>query len=282
MHRVPRNQGVKMHYRGRLRRGFPPLLCVLSIVSSLSCVQAAQLTPHRAEYKVSLVSATPGTGIANLDGVLVSDWDQSCEGWTLDQKMGLTIYNARGEKQLTMISNVSTWESADGRLYRFSVNNESPGGESEEIEGSAELPGDGEPGTARFTKPEPKVVLLPKGTLFPTAHAVLVLQRAAQAPTILSRKVFDGLAIDGLNEINAVLGRPIKAPAKMPQLAGRRSWQLNLAFFKADSGAAEPDQEISMRLFDNGVGEDMLLDFGNFKAKAVLDKLVIGKHPVCK
>lgn len=266
--------------RGRI--GLALLSCVLLPFIGLQAAEAAELIPHRAKYKVGLVAAKSGTGIANIQGLMVSDWDLSCEGWTLDQKMALSIFDTQGRKRVSLVSSVSTWESADGRLYRFSVNNVSPGGKSEKIEGSAELPGGGKAGTAQFSKPERKTLKLPKGTIFPTFHSELVLGAADRAPVIISRKVFDGLSIDSLHEVNAVVGRPIETPSKRPELAGRRSWPLNLAFFKVSSTAAEPDQEISMRIFDNGVGDDILLDFGNFQAKATLDTLEMGKRPVCK
>lgn len=258
------------------------LLGVLLPFIGLQAAEAAELMPHRATYKVALVAAKTGTGIAQIQGLMVSDWDLTCGGWTLDQKMALTIYDARGRKRVSLVSNVSTWESTDGRLYRFSVNNVSPGGKSEKIEGSAELPGSGEAGTAQFSQPERKTVTLPKGTIFPTFHSELVLGAADRAPVIVSKKVFDGLSLDGLHEVNAVVGKPIKTAVKRPGLTGRRSWPLNLAFFKTVSTAAEPDQEISMRIFENGVGDDIVLDFGNFQAKATLDRLEMGKRPVCK
>ena len=54
-----------------------------------------------------------------------------------------------------------------------------------------------------------------------------------------------------------------------------------MAFFPIAGKAAEPAHEIGMVMYDNGVGENLLLDFGDFKVRAHLLRLEMSEHPSC-
>ena len=42
-----------------------------------------------------------------------------------------------------------------------------------------------------------------------------------------------------------------------------------------------PDYEMSVRLFENGVAEAMVLDFGNFTVRASLEEFEFLPEPAC-
>lgn len=269
---------------GRCCGDFAALLRATILPLSLLCAasaSAAEFIPHRAHYKFTMMSSRNGAGIANVDGEMVADWDQSCEGWTLSQKSVMNIYVASGRRLLSIASTISTWESRDGREYRFSVRNTRDGKTSEVIEGMARMAAEGLPGWSEFTAPKAKKLTLPRGTLFPTNHTLLVLRKLDQAPTIVSVPVFDGMTVDGVHDVTAVIGLPVRGGSAQAKLAGRRSWPVQLAFFRIEGRQAEPEHEIGMRLFDNGVSEALVLDFGNFKVRGILARLELGRRPVC-
>lgn len=222
-----------------------------------------------------------GTGVANVDGDMVADWDQSCEGWTLSQKSVINIYAPSGQRVLSIASTISTWESRDGREYRFAVRNLRNGRPAEIIEGTARIAADGSSGRAEFTSPKKQTMPLPRGTVFPTAHTVRVLEKLHEAPTIVPMPVFDGMTVDGVHDVNTVIGRPAKGVSTQAQLTGRWSWPIHLAFFSEGGQQAEPEHEIGMRLFDNGVSEALVLDFRNFKVRGTLERLELGRRPTC-
>ena len=56
---------------------------------------------------------------------------------------------------------------------------------------------------------------------------------------------------------------------------------MRLAFFPADTKADEPDYELGMRLFDNGVSGDMSLDYSDYVIKAKLDEIEPLSKPAC-
>lgn len=245
---------------------------------------AFELAPHRAIYGVSLASAKSGSGIATVKGEMFADWSESCEGWTLDHRTRLDVAFAPGGV-IRLTSAVATWESRDGLDYRFTVRNSANGRVTGRIEGHATLAAPGRAGQVVYDVPAGRTDTLPAGTVFPTRHSVRVLEAAATAPTMISMPVFDGLTLDGAFFISAVLGRP-RAPAKKPRAAlaaleGRLSWPLRMAFFPVAGQDAEPRHEIGMVMYDNGVGEDLLIDFGDFAVRARLIRLEMSERPSC-
>jgi hypothetical protein len=255
--------------------------CVLLVSLGAVAAQAAELVPHRALYKMNMLSARSGAGVETVEGEMIADWAESCDGWTLDHRSVFDVTYTQGQA-VRIVSNVATWESRDGREYRFNVTNKTNDDAADRIEGHARLDGKAG-GKAVFDQPEPKTADLPAGTIFPTAHSRVVLEVIGGAPSILSHTVFDGLTDDGALQVSTVVGEEVAAGRDpgMAALKGLRSWPVQMAFFPIGTGATEPEQEIGMRLFENGVGDAMVLDFGDFKVRATLVRLEIGKRPAC-
>lgn len=258
-----------------LRAGAVAILAVAG-----SAAVAAELMPHRALYNMTLTSSRGGSGVETVKGEMIADWSESCDGWTLDQRSVFDVGYSSGQN-LRIASNISTWESRDGLQYRFNVTNKTNEEVTERTEGHARLTGENGGGAAEFEQPDASKTTLPRGTIFPTEHSRQVLRDIGGAPMILSHTVFDGLTDGGSLQVSTVVGAEMArdAATAMAALKGLRSWPVQMAFFK--TGASEPDQEIGMRLYENGVGEAMVLDFGEFKVRANLVKLDVLKHPSC-
>jgi hypothetical protein len=56
---------------------------------------------------------------------------------------------------------------------------------------------------------------------------------------------------------------------------------MRLAFFPADSKQEQPDYELGMRLLDNGVSQEMTLDYGDYVIHAKLDDIEALSRPSC-
>ena len=89
-------------------------------------------------------------------------------------------------------------------------------------------------------------------------------------------------------QITAVIGPSSSratstAGEKLPKspLLNRPSWRMRLAFFPADSKQEQPDYELGMRLLDNGVSQDMTLDYGDYVIRARLDDIEALPRPSC-
>ena len=51
--------------------------------------------------------------------------------------------------------------------------------------------------------------------------------------------------------------------------------------FRPSDNTSEPDYELSMRLFENGIGADFLFEYGEFSIRARLDRLEALPRPHC-
>lgn len=254
------------------------------LVASLGPAGAAEFAPHQAAYALSLHSSRQGAGVIAATGDMVADWTEACEGWTFDHQFNLDVTYATGASA-RITSNVATWESRDGRDYRFTVRNLADDDVAEVFEGHARLEGPGKGGVANFDQPESQRFELPKGTLFPVAHTLLILDKAGEDPVTVSRPVFDGLSDEGAYEINAVIGKPVTPPDAGQPVVGvlsrHRSWPVTMAFFPLTSNDAQPEHEIALRLYDNGVADEFLIRFDEFAVKAKLKSLSMSGRPKC-
>ena len=258
-------------------------LVALTGLWSLPAAAAVDLAPHRAFYSMSLGTVRSGSGVTSVRGAMYTEWNDSCEGWTLEQRLLLRIVNSHGTNMQTD-SKFSSWESRDGLSYRFTNRNLRNGKLHEDLRGSASLGAKGKGGKATFTHPKDKSFKLPADTMFPTRHMIELIERSRRGDKQLFRIVFDGASFDGALEVNAVIGRMVKPGAKKDKvdpLISRPSWPLRLAFFSAKTAKSEPDYELGVRLYDNGVADDFTLDYGDFTVRARLEKIEALPKPSC-
>ena len=242
---------------------------------------AVDLAPHRAIYSMKMGKIRVGSAIVDTRGAMYLEWARSCEGWTLTQRVRLQLIDSEGDSVDTD-SSFSSWESENGLSYRFTVRNLRNGKVSDDLGGKATLAGKGEAGTAVFERPKGKKFDLPKGSIFPTEHVVQLIERAQAGENRLFRVVFDGASLDGPLEVNAIIGSLIEGNKDAEEaLTSRPSWNMRLAFFPVKALGSVPDYELGVRLFDNGVAEDFVLDYGDFTVLAKLEKIEALPLPSC-
>jgi hypothetical protein len=264
--------------------------------------QATEISPHRALYSLSLESSKAGSGVVDASGAMIYEWGETCDAWTVQQRFRLRlVYEDADPVELS--STLVSWESKDGLRYRFNERRLRNGEPDEEVRGEARLDGAGKGGKADFSKPDATSLTLAPNVLFPTAHTLLLIERAAAGDNFLSRDVFDGATEDNASQITAVIGARMepattgdKAAAGKAGKAGkagnkdkvlksplieRPSWRVRLAFFPADTKSDEPDYELGIRLFDNGVSGDMSLDYSDYVIRAKLDEIESLSKPAC-
>jgi len=246
------------------------------------------LVSHRAIYKMYLASAKSGSGVTAASGAMSYKFSDSCDGWIVENKTALTFAYSDGAPVSTTWDFV-TWESKDGLHYRFRVRSTKDGVVNEEIDGTADLDGKGKGGTAKFTLPEQKTLPLPAGTLFPTEHTLRMIELAQHGEHLAERTLFDGTGTDQTFEVSAIIGKAAaQSPSKGPDLPGinrlllaSTSWPMQMAFFPDGSDDPEPDYEVGVRYYQNGVADDVLQSFGNFSLRGTLEKLEALPKPDC-
>lgn len=264
------------------------LFCTCSGVASgggLAAAAPQEVTalPHKAVYNLTLGETRSSGLIVDVIGRMEFEWADVCDGWTINQRFRIAYLYEDGVT-VNYGWSLSSWESKDGKRYRFFIRRFDPSGESESVRGEAELGPDGS-GRAVYSEPERREVALPAGTLFPSQHIAYVLERAAAGAVPVWSLVFDGAGEEGLMGISAALSTelPPGSPTQLasPLLNGQKSWQLSLAFYQPDAASAEPEQEQVLRLFANGVSDELRLDYGDFVLNADLTALTELPQPDC-
>jgi len=282
----------KWRQRTRLQRvgGIGAAAFAAGLLFSVAPAAAAEISPHRALYGMTLHSAKSGSGVVNAGGAMAYEWGETCNGWTVEQRFRLRV-DYDDSDPVNLDSTLVSWESKDGLRYRFNERRMRNGALEEEIRGEAHLDGPGKGGEVEFAKPEAKTMTLAPGVLFPTAHTILLIDRAHTSENFISRYVFDGSTVENAGQITAVIGpqlQPDAPPGKdfsrkpLPSpLLKHPSWRMRLAFFPSDPNSEEPDYELSMRLFEDGVSSEMLLDYADYVIRAELQAIEPLSKPSC-
>ncbi|MBP2226947.1 hypothetical protein J2847_000214 [Azospirillum agricola] len=235
---------------------------------------AADIQPHRAIYRMSLLSARNSSKVSDVRGRMMFEWADACDGWTTEQRFQLRFAYSEGD-EMAMNTNYTTWEAKDGRRYRFNVRKLINGEVDDDVRGEANLGAGEGAGSAQFTKPEPQEMPLPAATMFPTAHTLAILDHALRGEHFFSRTVFDGADAEGATEVSTVIGQAgaPKESGKNALLRDIKAWPVRMAFFPTHSDSAQPEYEMSLRLLQNGIAESMQIDYGDFTVNAILDTI---------
>lgn len=253
------------------------------------------IAPHRAVYAMRLLSARNGSDVTGVDGRMQFEWNDVCDGWTTTQATQLVFSYSDGDTE-HVDSTQSTWEAKDGGAFRFNYRRASDGKETELYRGKATMTADG--GEAVYSEPADKRVMLEKGTLFPSAHTVEILGRAAVGEAFFSRRVFDGTDEAGMSDVSAFSSlRPTAPLAEPPRVRGKKTFAtakdspllqgaaraVRLAYFPpGDASSGTPDYEMDMDLLPNGVAKSMQVDYGDFAVIAILEDVKALPAPQCK
>lgn len=258
---------------------------------------AADLVPYRARYALAIASTEGSSGVVGAGGVLLDEWNETCEGWTEQEHFYLHLdyggVDAGSDAQearetLDSYSNFVTWEAKDGLGYRSYMRRSSSDAPFEEVKGKARLGGPGQGGTAEFTQPQAAALSLAPGVLFPAGHTRLLIDRAEAGDKFVARDVFDGSDVENAGLISAAIGPKLapgavkgeEAPPASPLLQ-RPSWRITLAIFPPDRAAMVPDYQETIRLLDNGVTQEMLFDYGDYSVRATLEEIEALPRPRC-
>jgi hypothetical protein len=244
---------------------------------------AVEIAPHRALYTMNLDSTRGDSGVIGATGAMDYEWGETCNGWTIEQRYRLKLRYAESQ-DVDVTSTFVTWESKDGLRYRFNQRQTRNGALDQEIRGEARLDGAGKGGVAIFTKPKAQTLKLAPGVLFPSAHTILLIDKAQNGANFVTRQVFDGATDENAVQVSAVIGTKVSVDpvsAKLSPLLERPGWHIRLAFFPVDAKAETPDYELGMDLLADGVSRDMVIDYGDYSIRAKLDDIEGLGKPSC-
>jgi len=260
----------------RLRRLAVPALALLILLSGAA--GATDLAAHRALYKLTLQTARGDVTAAS--GTMSYEVLDACDGWAVRQRLAMTLTDRDGQ-DVQMLSDYTTWESKDGLKLTFRMRETTDQSVTSDVAGEARLQSAGGSGEAHYTAPSDTTKPLPPGTLFPMAHTAAILKAAMAGKKILALPLFDGTGPDGAQDTSVVISS-WRAPTeeKWPALSKLGSGHVHVAFFDRAASTQQPDYEVGMRYWENGIADDLSMDFGDFVMTGKLSELTVPK-PGC-
>lgn len=234
------------------------------------------LAAHRALYELTKDDSGGSRGgrdIAAAHGTMGYEVADVCDGWATRQRLNMTVTNADGQ-DTDMDSDYATWESKDGLNFRFHMVQKSDSAVTNQTDGSAHLTRTGGPGEVDYRLPKEAKALLPAGTLFPMMHTLAIINAAREGKKFLALPLFDGTDGDGF-EYSSIAVMDWKPPFHTDHafLNTLGSTRVRIAFFGHSSEDSTPTYEVTMRYWENGVADDMVMDFEDFVMSAKLTEL---------
>ena len=239
---------------------------------------AVQHVPHRGFYEVSLGKRDPSSPIRSVNGRMVVEWAHSCDGWTANQRLVVTMQRQNG-RDIDSEVNATSFESSDGTRYQFSSKSTIGGDVAEEVRGKAERPARSEAGVATFSVPADLKVELPAGTLFPFEHTLSLIAAGEKGTIQESSFYFDGSQpeVSPMFATMLILGgtrAPNEGPgSNLGAVTEHKWWSVRMAMFAHAETQSEPEFEMTQDVQDNGVVRRFVFDYGDFTMVALLVRI---------
>jgi hypothetical protein len=235
------------------------------------------LAAHHALYTLTLDNGRDGDIVA-ATGTMGYEVIDACDGWAVRQRLDMTVTNSDGQ-DIHMISDYATWESKDGLKLRFHMKQLTDSAVTSQTDGDANLQRRGGPGEVHYTTPKDTTAALPAGTLFPMAHTEAIIAAAREGKKFLALPLFDGTDENGAEDSSiAILDWKQPFPSKWALLSTLPSTRVRLAFFDRKPDTVTPNYQVGMRYWENGVADDMQMDFGDFVMNAKMTEFAPQPH----
>jgi hypothetical protein len=224
-------------------------------------------------------NAATDSNMAGVEGAISFELQDACDAWIVEQHYALRFQLANGG-DVDNVDKFTSWESKDGLEFRFNITRITNGSETEKIGGRAELEGQGGAGMAIFDEPTKDKIALSKGTVFPTEHTLILLEKADRGERFDRHLLFDGSKVEAAAPVTTVVlsQREGELANLLDEPLGPQPiWPMQLAFFAAEGeaqpGEELPDFEMTMNIQPNGIVTSLILDFGDFTVKGVLENI---------
>ena len=253
-----------------------PLTPVLAAASPDFTQSMAKMAAHRATYALRLDSSAKDAVVA-ATGTMDYEVIDSCDGWATQQRLLMDVTNNDGQT-VRMVSDYSTWEAKNGSKLRFRVRQTTDTAVTLQLAGEADFGPGG--GVIRYTEPKASTLKLAAGTLFPMAHTAHIMALAQAGQRFITLPLFDGSSDAGAEDTFVVVTRTNRPSATtFPVLSPLPSDRVNVAFYDHDSKGDQPDYQVAMRYWTNGVADDLKMNFGDFTMAGKLTRFTPAAHP---
>jgi len=226
--------------------------------------QGDGLQGYEAKYTMKLLEAKPSSNIAALNGQLDYAFTEDCDGWSTSYAFDFK-YNFTNHSSGQMTTQTTTYETKDFSRYNFSITRQMAGAALDSVKGHAELSDDML--KAYYKGAAAREEIYKGDILLPSEHALKLLAQARAGKAFSSYEVFDGLEQQGTRTITSYVfpykedGGYAKAQHMGALNDGMKKWRVSIAYFSESTTQEASDYEMSATLYDNGVMDDIRLDY---------------------
>ncbi len=276
-------------------------LCRKSVAAFAGCIasvpvvahaEAVTFAPHRAVYEITLANSVAGSGVTDMSGRMVYELTgSSCDGFTQNMRFVTRMSNQEGAETINDLR-TSSWEELAGKRLRFSSTQYQNEEIAEASQGDAVRNKTTSGADVELVKPQKKKLALPANIYFPMQHAAALIQSAKNGQPNFAANLYDGSEKGEKYYVtNAVIGKKYTPGAianaaaikDVAKLEGLASWPVAISYFDAgkDKEDTPPAYELSFRYFENGVTENLKIDYGQFALKGELKELTVLPQAMC-
>lgn len=246
------------------------------VAHSAYAAPTVTLVPHRAVYDLTLDRADEKSGISALTGRMVYEFNGSaCEGYTTNFRF-VTRIDMDEQPQRVTDQQTTTYESGDGKSFRFVNKTFVDKDLAKEVRGDARL--EGSKTLVELTKPKENSFDL-AATQFPTAHMEELIGKAEAGEKFYQTSLFDASEdADRVVSTTVVVGKEQAGgddeTKVMPEFSTDKIWPVTIAYFDdKEKQDGLPIYRINFKLYRNGITRDLTMDYGDFSMRGKLVKL---------
>ncbi|MBB3998701.1 EipB family protein [Aureimonas pseudogalii] len=246
---------------------------LLLLLAAGGKASAVDLVPHEAVYELSL--AEPSDDIESVDARIALQLKRdTCAAMALDYRF-VARFHQNDEITVTDQQTISR-ETLDGSRFDFETKTLVDGSEQETVRGQASSNAGGT--SVAFTEPVTREATIALSR-FPLQHTADLIQKAIAGERVVEAKIFDGDNEPDKNLVTTSLIAPAKVdapsnPVIAEKVAGLRSWRVTESYFNEDSDRdGLPIFETRYRLFENGVTDDLFMNFGAYALSGKIGRL---------
>ncbi len=225
---------------------------------------------HEAVYDIGLSSSAGGaSGVVSARGVMRYTLRKNCSVWNTETVFSTDVaYESAGVR--TTHWKQTTKETPDGCLFDFEVFSREKGRDKKELAGSARC----ENGKKKLKIIHPTVMFFdfPSSVRFPVEQTFSLVRAMKNNEKEVKTRFYDG-TLPVASAVVAARLSPSSEKAALPALNGVKKSKVDLAFYPRDREDGTPAYEVSLRLYENGVVDESVQDFGSHVLKSTLRSL---------
>ncbi|MDX2202424.1 MAG: cell envelope integrity EipB family protein [Hyphomicrobiaceae bacterium] len=252
------------------------------------------MVPHRAIYEMTLASARGGSSVTQVSGRMVYELvGSACEGYTQNMRFVTQMQNQNGAITLTDLRS-SSWEEGTGKRFRFNSSQFRDEKATEVTAGDAARAPATNDVKVELTKPAKRDIQLSARTYFPVQHSIALIEAARAGKASFradlydgsekGEKVYDTVSAIGRKTLSTAPERLTKTKTAAERLVGVPAWPVSIAYYepRSDNRDAVPVYELSFLFLENGVSQNMLIDYGDFAIQGDLKEITFMEPGKCE